>query len=175
MRIASCLKSSLRSVLISIRLRCCLQFRRQQVVGLLSEHQLPRLSFLHHPARVSWKSHFETNASMLHQPLFRSILPSKSFLAEVLIVSPKRRKRGSFRPMTPARIAPVCMPILNFFWSKEGNFEVSNGCFLVSVLIFFFLRSFAIFCPFATSSLPFRRGKMAKLRKEAVEASLRNH
>lgn len=31
------------------------------------------------------------------------------------MVSPKSRKRGSFRPMTPARIAPVCMPILNFF------------------------------------------------------------
>lgn len=32
---------------------------------------------------------------------------SQGRLADVLMVSPKRRKRGSFCPMTPARISPV--------------------------------------------------------------------
>mmetsp|Transcript_105437 Transcript_105437/g.251108 ORF Transcript_105437/g.251108 Transcript_105437/m.251108 type:complete len:201 (-) Transcript_105437:806-1408(-) len=38
-------------------------------------------------------------------------------LAEVLMVSPKRRNLGSFWPITPAWISPVCTPILNLIFS----------------------------------------------------------
>lgn len=40
---------------------------------------------------------------------------------EVLIVSPKSRKRGSFSPMTPATIEPVCIP---HEWCQSARHEL---------------------------------------------------
>mmetsp|Transcript_92454 Transcript_92454/g.261177 ORF Transcript_92454/g.261177 Transcript_92454/m.261177 type:complete len:238 (-) Transcript_92454:85-798(-) len=43
--------------------------------------------------------------------------------AAVLIVSPKSRNRGSFCPMTPATMFPVCIPIFNFT-SSDCNLRI---------------------------------------------------
>lgn len=60
-------------------------------------------AFLHHPSLGV------SSVAAWHGLRLRLIF---SQVTDVLIVSPKRRNLGSFVPMTPATMEPVCIPQL---------------------------------------------------------------